>query len=152
MSNQNTIFHNELIGLISIMSILRYQKKISLGKSMLIYPFYAHKNTLNVLKRKNIKIRSIEELIVKYPSNFSNFNERFYSLLPVTINSIIILNRMKLINIRNGYLYLNEENSFDLMNDGLGKRVKDIVQASEKLNDILKEDTKNLYVQLRVRL
>lgn len=59
-------------------------------------------------------------------------------MLPVTINSIIILNRMKLINIRNGYLYLNEENSFDLMNDGLGKRVKDIVQASEKLNDILK--------------
>lgn len=152
MSKQKAIYHNELIGLISIMSILQYHKEMSLGKAMLIFPFFAHKNTLNILKKKNIKIRSLEELIVKYPSSFSNFDARFYSLLSISINSIILLNRMNLICIKNGHLFLNENSEFELLDRSLGNRANDIVQAGEKLSEILLEDTHNLYLQLRVKL
>lgn len=152
MNKQKAIYHNELIGLISIMSILQYHKEMSLGKSALILPFFAHRSTLNILKKKNSKIRSLEEFIVKYPSSFSNFNERFQTLLSTSMNSFILLNRMKLIDIKNGDLFLNENSVFELENRSLGNRAKDIVQASEKLSEILMEDTANLYLQLRVEL
>lgn len=152
MISQKSIYHNELIGLISILSTLKYQKEMSLGKSMLILPFISHKNTLNILKKKNVKIRSLEEFIVKYPSNFSNFDERFQSLLPTSINSIILLKRMKLINIKKGNLFLSDNCKFELQNKSLGNRANEIVQASEKLSEILSEYTPNLYLQLRVKL
>lgn len=147
-----SIYHNELIGIISLLSILQYHKEMSLGKACLILPFFAHKSTLGILKRKNSKIRSLEELIVKYPSSCSNYNERFQSLLPVTLNSIILLKRMGLVNLKDGILSLNKQNNFELENKSLGNRAKDIVQASKKLADILVDDTSNLYLQLRVEL
>jgi len=152
MSEQQTVYNNELIGLISIMSVLKYHKEMSIGKAMLILPFFSHKNTLKILKRKNIKIRSLEEFIIKYPSSFSNFDERFQSLLTISINSIILLNRMKLINIKNGHLFLVEQNEFELENKSLGNRAKEIIQGAENLSQILLEDTNNLYLQLRVEL
>ncbi|WP_121664502.1 three component ABC system middle component [Metabacillus litoralis] len=152
MNKNLTIYNNELIGLISILSVLNYHKKMSIGKSMLILPFFSHNNTLKVLKRKNIKVRSLEEFIIKYPSNFSNYNERFYSLLPVSINSIILLNRMKLISIKDGEILLKEDNVFEIGNKSLGNRAKEIILGAENLSQILMEDTKNLYLQLRVEL
>ena len=152
MNMHKTIYHNELIGIISLLSILQYHKEMSLGKALLIFPFFGHKGTLGILKRKNIKIRSLEELIVKYPSSCSNFNERFQSLSPVTINSIILLKRMGLINLKDGILSLNKQNIFELENKSFGSRAKDIVQASKKLAEILMEDTSNLYLQLRVEI
>lgn len=152
MTNTRTIYNNELIGLISIISVLNHHKKMSLGKSLLILPFITHKNTLKILNSKNVKIRSLEEFIVKYPSSFSNFNERYYSLLPVSINSNILLNRMNLINIENGSLILSEINKFEVDNVTLGNRAKDIILGAEKLSELLKDDAHNLYLQLRVKL
>jgi hypothetical protein len=152
MSEQKSIYHNELIGLISILSVLQHHKEMSLGKTMLILPFFAHRNTLNLLKRKNIKIRSLEEFIVKYPSSISNFNERFHSLILTSINSVILLQRMNMVNIKKGKLVLNENKRFELDNRSLGNRAKDIVHAGEKLSEILMEETHNLYLQLRVDL
>lgn len=34
-----SIYHNELIGIISLLSILQYHKEMSLGKACLILPF-----------------------------------------------------------------------------------------------------------------
>lgn len=152
MSKPQAIYNNELIGLISIISVLNYNKKMSLGKSMLILPLVSHKNTLKILNRKNIKIRSLEEFIVKYPSSFSNFNERFHSLLPISINANILLNRMNLINIKDGNLVVSEDKQFEFENISLGDRAKEVILASEILSKLLLEDTHNLYLQLRVKL
>ena len=152
MSKQQTFYNNELIGLISIISVLNYHKEMSLGKSMLILPFITHRETLKILNRKSIKIRSLEELLVKYPSNFTNFNERFNSLLPISINSILLSNRMNLINIEDGYLLLSDEREFEVENKSLGGRANEIILGAENLSNILMEDTHNLYLQLRVEL
>lgn len=145
-------YNNELIGAIALVSILHVNKEITLAKALLIFPFYSHSNTRKILMSKKSQIRSLEELIVKYPSYFSNYNERFQSLVPITINSIILLKRMGLVNLNGEIISLNENKKIDLNNRSLGNRVEEIVKSSEKLAKILKEDTNNLYLQLRVEL
>lgn len=140
------------MGVVSIMSILRHHDKLKLTKALLIMPFYSHNQTLQVLKKSNIKIRSIEEFIVKYPSYFANFNERFYSLIPITLNTILLMEQMKLIRVENGYINLNDEKSFDISIKQLGNRGKNIMDAGTKLEKILLGDENNLYLQLRVSL
>lgn len=152
MNKYQSIYNNELIGLISIISVLKHHKEMSLGKVLLILPFFSHGNTLNLLKSKRVKIRSLEEFIVKYPSSFSSFNDRYYSLLTTSINSIILLKRMQLIIITKGQVSVKEDFNFELENKSLGNRAKDIVQASQNLSEILMESTHNLYLQLRVKI
>ncbi|MFJ9203248.1 three component ABC system middle component [Bacillus velezensis] len=152
MNKYQSVYNNELIGLISIISVLKHHKKMSLGKVLLILPFFSHGDTLNLLKSKRVKIRSLEEFIVKYPSGFSSFNDRYYSLLTTSINSIILLKRMQLIIITKGQISVKEDFNFELENKSLGNRAKDIVQASQKLSEILMESTFNLYLQLRVKI
>ncbi|MEG7619585.1 hypothetical protein, partial [Enterococcus faecalis] len=107
MKISNDTYNNELIGVISILSVLNELKKITITKALLIMPFYSHQQSLKVLKNNKVKIRSIEEFIIKYPSYFSNYNERFHSLLIVSINSIILLNKMGIITIQDNYIALN---------------------------------------------
>lgn len=152
MTDLRPTYNNELIGLISILAVLNEHKKMSMGKALLILPLISHRNTLKTLNNKRVKIRSFEEFIVKYPSNFSNFNERFFSLITVSINSSILLCRMNLISIEGGSLILSEENKFDFEEMTLGNRAKDVIAGAEVISQLLKEDTHNLYLQLRVEL
>lgn len=152
MQISNDTYNNELIGGIAMLSILKELKKITLTKALLIIPFYTHQQSLRVLRNKNIKIRSIEEFIIKYPSYFSNYNERFYSLLTVSINSIILLNKMGLITIEENCIILNKENEFSYEKNDIGNRACEILKAGRKLSYILKDDEENLYLQLKVEI
>ncbi|QUW23055.1 hypothetical protein JSQ81_05655 [Sporosarcina sp. Marseille-Q4063] len=149
--NKDT-YNNELIGLISILSVLSKTKRITITKALLIIPFYTHQQSLKVLKNKIVKIRSIEEFIIKYPSYFSNYNERFHSLLTLSINSIILLNKMEIIFIEDSLIILNEEIEFSYKEKDIGKRALEIIKASDKLSQILLESDENLYLQLRVEI
>ena len=56
MKIKNDTYNNELIGIISILSVLNKIEKITLTKVLLIIPFYSHQQSLKVLKNKKIKI------------------------------------------------------------------------------------------------
>ncbi len=152
MISTNYIYNNEAIGAISIASVLRHCKKMSYAKSLLILPFFSHKETTRYLKNGNTKIDTLEEFLVKKIECFSNFEERYYSLIPVSINSIFILKELSIIDIREGFLTYVDNNSFDFEHKDLGKRAKDIIKGSEKLSILLKEDADKLYLQLRIKL
>lgn len=148
----SNIYNNEATGVVSILSVLRHSKKMCYAKALLILPILAHKETVFFLKRKNTVIRSIEEFIVKKSRCFSNLNNRYYDLLTVSINSILLLKEMKLIKLENGYLEYCEDNKFDYTFNNLGKRAKNIIKASEKLSYLLEDDVEKLYLQLKVIL
>ncbi len=152
MKISNDTYNNELIGVISILSVLNELKKITITKALLIMPFYSHQQSLKVLKNNKVKIRSIEEFIIKYPSYFSNYNERFHSLLIVSINSIILLNKMGIITIQDNYIALNAETELSYEEKDIGRRACEILKASNKLSNILREAEENLYLQLRVEI
>lgn len=151
VSSSKYIFNNEAFGIVAIASVLKYSQSLSYSKALLVLPFFAHKETLDILKRRNSDIRSIEQLIVKKDSLITDFNSRYMSLLPISINSIVLLNEMRIAENDNGTISYNGD-SFDFNNRSLGRRAKDIVNASKKLSTILREDTANLYLQLRVQI
>ena len=154
MVNSEYLFNNEAIGIIAITSVLKECKELSYGKSMLILPFLFHDEITSFLKRANVVVRSSEEMIVKKITLFGNFNSRYYSLLPITINSLMILKEMRVIKINgNKIFYTETTRGIDLDVCGLGKRAGKIIKASKRLSDLLLlEDENSLYLKLRIQL
>lgn len=118
---------------------------------MLILPFLYHKRTLSFIEKTNIELLTLEEFTER-KLLFANFQDRFLTYLPITINSLTILKEMKLIEIKNNEIIYKPDNKFDILNNQLGERVKNIVSSASKLSNLLREDTINLYYQLRIEL
>ncbi|MGO4731154.1 three component ABC system middle component [Paenibacillus sp. 2KB_22] len=149
--NSKYMFNNEAFGIVAIASVLKHSKKLSYSKALLILPLMAHKETLILLKRENSNVRSIEQLIAKKENLLTNFNERYLSLLPISINSIVLLNEIRVLENDAGIIeYVND--SFDFNNRGLGKRAQDVIKASKKISSMLEMSVENLYLQLRVHI
>ncbi|SDT08198.1 hypothetical protein SAMN05444162_3032 [Paenibacillaceae bacterium GAS479] len=152
MISQKNLYNNEIISAIAIYSVLIHLKSISITKSLLIFPFLSHQGTLDFLKSNNTIIRSLEEFIIKKPDFFSNYNDRYYSFLLLSMNSLTLLREMNFINIENSQISINPDIKVDFTKETFGIRAFNILQAAKKLSEILKDDDKNLYLQLRVRL
>ncbi|HDX9579644.1 TPA: hypothetical protein ROX88_003239 [Bacillus pseudomycoides] len=151
----SSLYNNEIIGAFSIFEVTRHLQTISCAKAMLILPLVSHDQTVSYLRRYNVK--SIEQLIVRKPEYFSNFNQRFTSLFTTSINSILILNTLNVITIKKGSLIefnSNKESEIFYQNDKkiLGTRAINIIKASDKLSELLDDSVENLYLQLRVKL
>lgn len=147
------LYNNEAIGAFSIAAVLKSANALSYSKSLLILPFLFHEETTSFLKRSNAVARSSEEIIVKRVEHFGNFNARYYSLLPVSINSIMILKQMGEINISKTNISLRPEGKLSLDSNNIGKRAESIIKAAPKLaNLLLEEDDQSLYLKLRIQL
>ncbi|MBV6714864.1 three component ABC system middle component [Paenibacillus chitinolyticus] len=146
------VYNNETIGAIAIYSILQHLKCISLSKILLIIPFTSHKGTLDFMKSDATNVRSLEEFIVKKPELFSNFSDRYYSFVNLSINSILLLLEMKVAIFNNNMLMLHSQNSLEITEENFGSRAMQISRGALKLSKILIEEEKNLYLQLRVQL
>lgn len=86
---------NELLTGISILAVLRFTKKLELSKCMLVEPLLSYSKVLKSLKRSNSSIKSIEDLIIKESIVFSNFSSRYEEKLILTINSILLFEKME---------------------------------------------------------
>jgi hypothetical protein len=119
----------------------------------LILPFVFHEPTVRKLKGRSYK-RSLEEFIVKNPECIINFNMRFQDFLPITINSISILNDINVIRIVNDSLHFNYENDFSPeLSSSIGSRAKNIFKAIDVLNELMKDqDSSSFYLKLKIEL
>ncbi|MBB3907314.1 three component ABC system middle component [Anoxybacteroides rupiense] len=153
MVRSHSIYNNELIGSIAILAVLEKLESLSVSKVFLILPLVFHKNTVDFLKKKNTVIRGMEEFVIKKPEYFTNFNERYFSLLLVSLNSLILLIELKLIRIEKEKVYLLDKDILeDYKSYDLGKRAEDIIKSSEKIAILLQDKAENLYLQLRVEI
>ena len=154
-SNYVNIYNNEILGCIGVYSIIKHIKSISAAKALLILPLVFQKDLVSYISRSNVHIQSIEQLILRKPELISNFDERFYALLKVSVNSIFILNSLGFLAIKpNGKIELLGEEDFipSYEKRVIGKRATQIVKASPKIAKLLEDKVENLYVQLRVKL
>ena len=85
----NTLKNNELLTGISILSVLKYVQHMEISKCMLIEPLLSYTKVLNLLRRTNSSIKSIEDLIIKECITFTNFNERYREKRLLSINSLL---------------------------------------------------------------
>jgi hypothetical protein len=152
MISQSDLYNNEMICAISIYLVLLHLDYISISKALLIFPIISHQESVDFLKNNNTIVRSLEEFIIKKPNYFSNYNERFYSFLTLSVNSMMLLKEIRLIRFLNSQIVLDKDKMLNLEKEKIGQRAVSIAEAAPKLASILKQDEKNLYLQLRVRL
>lgn len=153
MKESKYLFNNEAIASIAILSVLKECKAMSYSKVLLILPLMFHEQSIAALGRSNTELRSSEEFIMKRLQAFGNFNSRYLSLLPIAINSIMLLREMECIDINKTNISFRQDNKFNLAVGGLGKRSSRVIKAAPKLSTLLTdEDDSGLYLKFRINL
>lgn len=151
----NDTYNNIGISLVGFLSIIRFFDEIEYSKSLLISPILLHNKTVTYLKSKTTKPKGIEDLITSKIEFFLDFNKRYYEFLGLSINTIILAQKMKFITLKENKIVISKEEikKFDFSNKSLGNRAIGMIQASNKLSNILKqENTDNLYFKLRIEI
>lgn len=145
MTKPTSLYHNELLGAVSIASVLKHND-LSNAQVLFVLPLLFHNETLNYFLNHNPQ--NIKSFAGNNSKIIANFDNRLYSLLPITINSILIAKELGLINIEQEKLSFK---SFDFDAD-LGNRAKKIILASKKIASLLKTETSDLFFHLKVKL
>lgn len=148
MSTGN-VYNNIGIEAVAVCFVLQKINTLDLAKAILISPIISHRDLLNYLSNGNVKIQSIEKLIIEKTSFFSNFNKRFYDGLCGSINTLQFLQEIELAEIADKKISIKSEIKFS---NEMGKRAEKIYKASENIAKILSEGTEKLYLNLRVEL
>lgn len=148
MSTGN-IYNNIGIEAVAVCFVLQKINTLDLTKAILISPIVSHRDLLNYLSHGNVKIQSIEKLIIEKTSFFSNFNKRFYDGLCGSINALQFLHEIELAEIADKKISIKSEIKFS---NEMGKRAEKIHKASENIAKILSEGAEKLYLNLRVEL
>lgn len=146
------MYNNEAIGIIAISSVMQHSEQLTVANALLILPFVFHPTTASSLSRTNTKLRSIEEFVTKYPGLFSNFADRYESLLPVTINSIVTSVEAGIIKIEGNKIVPSTNFNEFTKTKHSSKRAIQIIKASENLSLLLQDKSVNLYLHLRIKL
>lgn len=92
-------YNNEAIASCIILKALQQVDSIDFARLCLFLPFLLDDTTVRYLKRQKMPAISIEEMVKQNSRMFMSFNRRFLNLLPVTINSMLMLSNMKQIEI-----------------------------------------------------
>ncbi|WP_346870520.1 hypothetical protein [Clostridium sp. UBA5119] len=151
MLNSKFLYNNEGICAFGIMSILEIMGEISYSKAMLIPPLIFNTNVVKFLGT-NSKIRSFEEFRLKQVSSVSKFNNMYYNFLPLTINTLVILDDMNFIDLEYNIIKLKTPLISAIEIKKLGKRASGIIKIAPKLVNLLNEEDEKLYLQLGVIL
>lgn len=142
-------YNNIGIGALAIGSVLSINNELSLAKMTLILPFISHTECLNYLARATTHTTSIEKLIAERTSYFSNFNVRYYDSLCLSFSSIQYLTEMGYAQLQGDLLLMIKPLEY---NSKMGARAKKIFQAANNVSELLLENDKKLYLNLRVQL
>ncbi|XCN71185.1 MAG: three component ABC system middle component [Candidatus Electrothrix aestuarii] len=143
------LFNNIGVCSLAIAFVVQHLDRLTLAKALLIIPLITNAELLKYLARKTTKNQTIEQLIVKKPKCFSNFNARYYDALLVSINSIQLLVEIGLLELVDGKIITTERLNYD---KSMGKRAEKIFKASSNLADLVNSDIEDLYINLRVQL
>ena len=146
------IYNNEAIASCIFLAYLQNVKSIDMAQSCLILPFLLDDRT--VMYFTNIRDdydNSLEYIVNNRPKLFTTFNKRYLSLLPITINSILLLNKNKQIGISSNNILTKVDFIYDEVD--MGNRFERIKKVIPFLASILnKYSTSQLYKILKVQL
>lgn len=144
------IYNNEAIASCIFLSVLNKVGELDIARSCLILPFLLDDRTINYLKREQESNINLEQLIKEYPRLFVSFNKRYLSLLPITINALMMLSKGNQINIEN---QIKTVSNLNFENEELGNRFLKIEDVIPKFLTLLGEySTAELYKILKLQL
>ncbi|MFZ2725237.1 MAG: three component ABC system middle component [Methylococcaceae bacterium] len=144
------LYNNIGICSLAIAFIVQQTEELSLSQIILIMPIISHEELLKYLTRKTTNIQSIEQIIAHKAEYFTNFNDRFYDNLVVTLNSIQLLEEIEIIKLEKGKIISLERIDYE---ESMGKRAKRISDASILITKIIThKNIGSLYSNLRIKL
>lgn len=144
------IYNNEAIASCIFLSVLNKVGELDIARSCLILPFLLDDRTINYLKKEQESNVNLEQLIKEYPRLFVSFNKRYLSLLPITINALMMLSKGNQINIEN---QIKTVSNLNFENEELGNRFLKIEDVIPKFLTLLGEySTAELYKILKIQL
>lgn len=143
-------YNNEAIASCIFLSVLNRIDKLDIARACLILPFLLDDRTVNYLAKTQGQNLSIEQLVKDQPRLFVSFNKRYVSLLPITVNSLMILSKGNLITIGNEIIKIDNR-SFD--NKDLGDRFHKIEKIIPDFVSVFERyTTSKLYKILKIQL
>jgi len=143
------LYNNLGICSLSIAFTLQRVGRLSLSQALLIMPIVAHEELLQYMARKSTNFNSIEQIIVRKPECFLNFNARFYDGLTVSLNAIQFLSEIDFIKLDGRDIISIYSFSYE---KSMGKRANKIFTASSHIAEFVGSNTLNLYTNLRIEL
>lgn len=144
------VYNNEAIASCIFLSILNNVEKMDIARSCLILPFLLDDRTVSYLSRNQDAELELEQLIKEQSRLFTSFNKRYLSLLPVAINSLVLLSNSNQVSL--GSEIVNNA-ILNLENKNLGDRFNKIEEVIPKFLLMLeKYSTVQLYKTLKVQL
>ena len=146
------IYNNEAIASCIFLAYLQNVKSINMAQSCLILPFLLDDRTVTYFMNiQDDDDNSLEYIVNNRPKLFVSFNKRYLSLLPITINSILLLNKNKQIGISSNNIFTKVDFMCDEID--MGNRFERIKKVIPFLASILnKYSTSQLYKILKVQL
>lgn len=144
------VYNNEAIASCIFLSILNNVDKLDIARSCLILPFLLDDRTVSYLSRNLDNELELEQLIKEQSRLFTSFNKRYLSLLPVTINSLVLLGNSNQVSLGNEIV---NSTTLNLEKKNLGDRFNKIEEVIPKFLSMLeKYSTVQLYKTLKVQL
>lgn len=146
------IYNNEAIASCIFLAYLQNVKTIDMAQSCLILPFLLDDRTVTYFMNiRDDDDNSLEYIVNNRPKLFVSFNKRYLSLLPITINSILLLNKNKQIGISFNNIFTKVDFIYGEVD--MGNRFERIKKVIPFLASILnKYSTSQLYKILKVQL
>ncbi len=143
-------YNNEAIACCVMIQALHEVLSIDIARSCLLLPFLLDDRTVNQLQTVKGNELSLEDFIQSRPRLFTTFNKRYTILLPITINTLMILSKSnqidisEIISIKKNILSANFES---------GNRFNEIKKALPVLMKMIsRHQTTQLYQLLKIRL
>lgn len=144
------VYNNEAIASCVFLSILKNVDNLDIARSCLILPFLLDDRTVNYISKNQDAEIELYQLIKDQSRLFTSFNKRYLSLLPVTVNSLVLLNTSNQISI--GSEIVNNA-ILNLENKNLGDRFNKIEKIIPQFLKMLeKYTTMELYKTLKIQL
>jgi hypothetical protein len=128
---------------------LAESQKMKVSSALLIMPIISNQELLSYISNARTNFESIEQLIIRKPICFANFNARFYDSLSVTINAIQFLNETNYIKLENESLLSIKKMDF---HKDMGNRAYKIYKARMNINKLIQTDLSSIYRNLRIEL
>jgi len=146
-------YNNEAIASCIFLAVFNKLATLDVARSCLILPFLLDDRTVKYLSENQNGELTLEQILKDKPLLFTSFNKRYLSLLPVTLNSLMILYKSNQINIGKKIDTLRKMPIILPYNSMLGERFDKIINVLPTFLSIINNySTIQLYKLLKVQL
>lgn len=143
-------YNNEAIASCVMLQALQEVKSIDIARSCLLLPFLLDDRTVNYLQTAKNKDLSLENFIQARPRLFTSFNKRYLALLPITINSLMILSKGNQVDIKPDISLKKNILPDNIKISNRFNEIKEVLPVLLKI--IAKHETTRLYQLLNIQL